>query len=64
MPKQTLDRKYEYRRMLPHYQKAGRVLFVTFCKGNRIPLLQRPVTPSSNTASMTMANATTSMQSS
>jgi|HubBroStandDraft_6_1064221.scaffolds.fasta_scaffold1065868_1 REP element-mobilizing transposase RayT len=36
MPKQTLERKYEYRRMLPHYQKAGRVLFVTFCKGNRI----------------------------
>jgi len=37
MPKQTLDRKYEYHRMLPHYQKAGRVLFVTFCKTNRIP---------------------------
>jgi hypothetical protein len=37
VPKQTLDRKYEYHRMLPHYQKAGRVLFVTFCKANRIP---------------------------
>ncbi len=37
MPKQTLERKYEYRRMLPHYQKAGRALFVTFCKANRIP---------------------------
>jgi REP element-mobilizing transposase RayT len=37
MPKQTLDRKYEYHRMLPHYQKTGRVLFVTFCKANRIP---------------------------
>jgi REP element-mobilizing transposase RayT len=38
MPKQTLDRKYEYRRMLPHYQSAGRAVFVTFCKGNRTPL--------------------------
>ena len=28
---------YEYRRKLPHYQKAGRVLFVTFCKGNSTP---------------------------
>ena len=37
MSKQTLDRKYEYHRMLPHYQKAGRILFVTFCKANRIP---------------------------
>src|SRR5258708_21268383 len=37
MPKQTRDRKFEYHRMLPHYQKAGRVLFVTFCKTNRIP---------------------------
>ena len=36
MPKQTLDRKYEYRRMLPH-QKAGRTIFITFRKGNRIP---------------------------
>jgi len=23
---------YDYRRMLPHYQKAGRALFITFCK--------------------------------
>jgi putative transposase len=37
MPKQTLDRKYEYRRMLPHYQKAGRAIFITFCKANRVP---------------------------
>jgi REP element-mobilizing transposase RayT len=38
MSQQTvLDRKYEYRRKLPHYQKAGRALFVTFCKGNRNP---------------------------
>ena len=37
MCKQTLDRKYEYRRMLPHYQKAGRVVFITFCKATRIP---------------------------
>ena len=36
MPKQTLERKYEYRRMLPHYQKAGRILFITFCKVNQI----------------------------
>jgi REP element-mobilizing transposase RayT len=37
MPKQTLDKKYEYRRMLPHYQKAGRVVFITFCKANQTP---------------------------
>ncbi len=37
MPKQTLDRKYEYRRYLPHYQQPGRAIFVTFRKGNRIP---------------------------
>jgi REP element-mobilizing transposase RayT len=36
MPKQTLERKYEYRSMLPHYQKVGRRLFITFRKGNRI----------------------------
>jgi REP element-mobilizing transposase RayT len=33
----ALARMYEYRRMLPHYQKAGRALFVTFCKGHRNP---------------------------
>ena len=38
MPSRSLDRKYEYRRKLPHYQKPGRALFVTFCKGNRHPL--------------------------
>jgi REP element-mobilizing transposase RayT len=27
-----LDRKYEYRRKLPHYQKADRPVFITFCK--------------------------------
>jgi REP element-mobilizing transposase RayT len=32
-----LTRMYEYRRMLPHYQKPGRAIFVTFCKGNRQP---------------------------
>ncbi|MGA9390443.1 MAG: transposase [Candidatus Sulfotelmatobacter sp.] len=37
MPKRTLDRKYEYRRNLPHYQRAGRAIFITFCKANRIP---------------------------
>jgi REP element-mobilizing transposase RayT len=35
MPNQ-MERKYEYHRMLPHYQKAGRILFITFCKWNRI----------------------------
>jgi REP element-mobilizing transposase RayT len=38
MPDHALDRMYEYRRKLPHHQKAGRALFITFCKGNRIPL--------------------------
>lgn len=37
MSKPTLERKYGYHRNLPHYQKAGRVIFVTFCKGTRIP---------------------------
>jgi putative transposase len=37
MPHHSLDPKYEYRRDLPHYQKPGRALFVTFCKGNRDP---------------------------
>ena len=32
-----LDRMYEYRRMLPHYQKPARPLFVTFCKLTREP---------------------------
>ena len=32
-----LSRMYEYRRMLPHYQKGNRPLFVTFCKNNREP---------------------------
>jgi REP element-mobilizing transposase RayT len=35
MPNPTLERKYEYHRMLPHYQKAGRTIFLTFCKTNR-----------------------------
>src|SRR5208282_3497858 len=33
----NLERKYEYHRNLPHYQKAGRAIFITFRKGNRIP---------------------------
>jgi REP element-mobilizing transposase RayT len=38
MPKPiAIDRLYEYRRNLPHYQKADRPLFVTFRKGNREP---------------------------
>ena len=32
-----LARKYEYRRRLPHYQKADRAIFVTFRKFNRDP---------------------------
>ncbi len=28
---------YDYRRKMPHYQKAGRAMFVTFCKGTRYP---------------------------
>jgi REP element-mobilizing transposase RayT len=27
-----LSRMYDYRRMLPHHQKANRALFITFCK--------------------------------
>ena len=30
-----LARMYEYRRMLPHYQKPNRAMFVTFCKNYR-----------------------------
>jgi REP element-mobilizing transposase RayT len=33
----ALDRTYEYRRRLPHYQKSGRAIFVTFCKLSREP---------------------------
>jgi REP element-mobilizing transposase RayT len=32
---ESLVRKYEYRRCLPHYQKTDRALFITFCKLNR-----------------------------
>ena len=28
----TLARKYEYRRRMPHYQNPGATIFVTFCK--------------------------------
>ena len=37
MPNRLLDHKYEYHRNLPHYQKHGRSLFITFCKNNRTP---------------------------
>jgi REP element-mobilizing transposase RayT len=30
-------RKYDYRRRMPHYQKVGRTVFVTFCKLIREP---------------------------
>jgi len=33
----SLSRKYEYRRRMPHYQKPGRPIFVTFCKLIRDP---------------------------
>jgi len=33
----VLSRKYEYRRRMPHYQKPGRPIFVTFCKLIRDP---------------------------
>jgi hypothetical protein len=33
----ALTRKYEYRRRLPHFQKPGRSLFVTFCRLIRDP---------------------------
>ena len=33
----SLDRTYEYRRRLPHYQKPGQAIFVTFCKQGREP---------------------------
>ncbi len=32
-----LTRKYGYRRRMPHYQKPGRPVFVTFCKLIRDP---------------------------
>jgi REP element-mobilizing transposase RayT len=35
--KMLLDQKYEYRRKLPHYQKPGRALFITFRKNTREP---------------------------
>jgi len=35
-----LIRKYEYRRTLPHYQKADRPMFVTFRKHNRQPFAE------------------------
>jgi REP element-mobilizing transposase RayT len=37
LTKIPLDRLYEYRRHLPHYQKSDRTLFVTFCKANQVP---------------------------
>jgi REP element-mobilizing transposase RayT len=32
---------YEYRRRLPHFQKADRAVFVTFCKLTREPLSEQ-----------------------
>jgi REP element-mobilizing transposase RayT len=36
-PHISLNRKYEYRRKPPHYQPAGRRLFITFRKNNQDP---------------------------
>jgi REP element-mobilizing transposase RayT len=36
-PPIPLNRRYEYRRNLPHYQPAGRSLFITFRKNYRDP---------------------------
>jgi putative DNA methylase len=36
-PRVALERMYEYRRKLPHYQPAGRRLFITFRKNTRDP---------------------------
>jgi REP element-mobilizing transposase RayT len=33
----ALDRMYDYHRKLPHYQKPGQPLFITFCKLGREP---------------------------
>ncbi len=38
MTQELLRGKYQYRRRLPHYQKADRALFVTFCCGCLDPL--------------------------
>ena len=36
---QLKSNAYEYRRKLPHYQKFGRPLFITFCKRTKEPLV-------------------------
>ena len=36
-----MNSRYEYRRRLPHFQKAGRPLFVTFCKLTKEPFLDQ-----------------------
>ena len=33
----ALTHNYDYRRRLPHYQKADRAIFVTFCRSGRDP---------------------------
>ena len=37
LTKVPLDRLYEYRRHLPHYQKSDRTLLITFCKATQSP---------------------------
>ena len=38
MTQASLKGKFAYRRRLPHYQKADRAVFVTFCAGRYPPL--------------------------
>jgi hypothetical protein len=49
----VLEHKYEYRRRMPHYQKAGRPLCVTFCKLIRSPFPGRHAISFLRTASTT-----------
>jgi REP element-mobilizing transposase RayT len=37
----AVDRNYEYRRRLPHFQKPGQAIFVTFCKLDPEPFSPR-----------------------
>jgi len=56
---------YDYQRMLPHYQKAGRALFVTFCKLIPMPFTPpKRVTQFFSTDAKTVVSDINSMQSS
>jgi hypothetical protein len=47
---------YDYRRSLPHHQKAGRAIFVTFRKSNRDPFPANARDLISSTADTTTEN--------